>query len=162
MKASFSFVKTQVIVSPAWREREPAVSESPFEDVQTVEVRSQPAGTISLTEYVAGLRSPLLFWPLSERKKFAAHEGSNSNDFGSPPGFVCFSTTMKASFSFVNVQWTVSPATRTIFTNRSPRVNVAWKLVPSLLNVQVEAVPSSRTQVMSTRSQPDSASSSTV
>src|SRR3990172_1836363 len=114
MKGCFWFVKTEVIASPAWRLREPAVSVSPFEDVQTVERRSQPAGTISLTVYVPGLRSPLFCCSLSERKKFAAQEGTNSNDVGSLLGSVCFSTTMKASFSFVKTQVTVSPAVRTI------------------------------------------------
>src|SRR3990172_7082126 len=126
----FSFVNVQVTVAPAWREiawREIAVfvSESPFEDVQTTLSRSQPAGTISLTSYVPGSRSPLVSVSPSERKKFAAQEGSNSNSVVSPSGSVCFTTLMKASFSFVNVQVTVSPAWREIEDGSEPSEHVA-------------------------------------
>ena len=44
--ASFSFVKTHVTVSPAWSEIALARDWS----VQTAELRSQPAGTVSETE----------------------------------------------------------------------------------------------------------------
>ena len=50
-------VKTHVTVSPAASEIALAGEES----LQTVEVRSQPVGTLSETEYVPGLRSPESF-----------------------------------------------------------------------------------------------------
>src|SRR3989304_4287559 len=121
MKASFSFVNVQVTVSPAWREI--AVTGLPSEHV--ADSRSQPAGTISLTSYVPGSRSPLVSVSPSERKKFAAQEGSNSNSVVSPSGSVCFTTLMKASFSFVNVQVTVSPAWREIEDGSEPSEHVA-------------------------------------
>src|SRR3989304_2642230 len=121
MKASFSFVNVQVTVSPA--RREIGVTGLPSEHV--ADSRSQPAGPISLTSYVPGSRSPLVSVSPSERKKFAAQEGSNSNSVVSPSGSVCFTTLMKASFSFVNVQVPVSPAWREIAVTGLPSEHVA-------------------------------------
>ena len=52
--ASFSFVKTQVTVSPAASEIALAGEESE----QTADFRSHPAGTFSETEYVPGASGP--------------------------------------------------------------------------------------------------------
>ena len=63
------FVKTQVTVSPAASEIALAGDWSE----QTAEVRSQPAGTFSETEYVPGLRSPeLSCWPSASEKPLAS------------------------------------------------------------------------------------------
>ena len=67
--ASFSFVKTQITVSPAASEIELGLDWSS----QTADARSQPCGTVSETEYVPGARSPQSFdWPSASEKPLAS------------------------------------------------------------------------------------------
>ena len=65
MFASFSFVKTQRTVSSG----PTAIAFAGEPSVQTVDFRSQPAGTVSATEYVPGRRAPESFDCPSESGK---------------------------------------------------------------------------------------------
>src|SRR3989304_4990505 len=145
MKAPFSFGNVQVIVSPAWRDIEAGAP-----SVHVAVSRSQPAGGGSLPSYVPGAGAPGAGVCPSVRKKFATQLGLNSNDWGSPSGSVCLTTLMKASFSFVKVQVTVSPALRTTSTV-SPD---CW--------LQVDPEPPVTVQVTPSKSQPEGRISSTV
>src|SRR5688500_8383319 len=114
MTAYFTSKNVQVTVSPACKSMLSTVSPSLFELTQDVFSNFQSIGTISETEYVPGSRSPLSFcWP-SLRKKLGPQLGSNSKLVVSPSGSVSLTTMMFASFSFVNVQVTVSPASSSI------------------------------------------------
>ena len=69
MFASFSFVKTQLTVSSGAT----AIAFTGEPSLQTADFRSQPAGTVSETEYVPGRSAPESFdWPSESEKPSAS------------------------------------------------------------------------------------------
>ena len=73
-----------------------------------ISVKSQFNGTISSEVYVPGWRSFTTICPSSDIKPDASPINSKSS--GAPSGSVCFSTIIDPYALFVNVAFTVSPA----------------------------------------------------
>src|SRR3990172_3885215 len=192
---AFSFVHVHVTVSPATRVIFTAVSPGSKPDVgpftkrklanrpitnvepeppvrtQPMRSRSQPARVVSFTVYVPGSRSPLSKGVVPSAREKSGSEPSQDalkpNVCGSPGGNVTLSAWISASFSFVHVHVTVSPATRVIFTAVSPgsKPDVGPFTKRKLANrpiTNVEPEPPVRTQPMRSRSQPARVVSFTV
>src|SRR3990172_3163644 len=133
--------------------------------------RSQPARVVSFTVYVPGSRSPLSKGVVPSAREKSGSEPSQDalkpNVCGSPGGNVTLSAWISASFSFVHVHFTVSPATRVFCpaVSRGSKPDVGpftkrkWANRP-ITNVEPE--PPVRTQPMRSRSQPANTVSFTV
>src|SRR5215218_2060245 len=117
---SWRFVKVQSIVVPATVVTVTDSSSSTPSTVQAMSVRFQPSGRISaiVTSVPGSYWKAELVWPsLSEIGAPLTVKSKTSDD---PSGRVCF-VTVTNDVSFVNAQFTVSPATVEIVTDPASR-----------------------------------------
>src|SRR5688572_4188414 len=117
---AWRFVNVQSIVVPATVVTVTDSSSSTPATVQAMSVRSQPSGRVSvIVTSVPGSnwKAPLVWPSLSETGEPSTVKSKTSDD---PSGSVCF-VTVTNDVSFVNAQFTVSPATVEIVTDPASR-----------------------------------------